>query len=563
MYSYDAVLPLIVNDVQRVLLQQIRDPEHPAHGAFLSDTIGGAFPSADHVSNAALLALACQAFLAPGSALEDDDGLLRCITDSIAFQRRWQRPSGLIDLVARNIESPPDTAFTVELLAHVVLVARRKRESRGARAIAESLGEYVRSAATGIIDKGFHTQNHRWVVCAALALAMKLYPEIPAREYVDRILAEGIDIQADGEYSERSTGIYNAVSNRCLREIAEYLGKPELLDPVRKNLDFTTHMLNDDGSVVTAFSTRQDQGRHIIPFGMADSFLTMAHRDGNGVWASVADLLFDQTVRDKDKLSAAFALQPFLEYPELRHDRLARQPIPDHFRRHFATSGLLRVKRGPLSATAMTRQRSIITMQFGRVCLRGIKISGAYHAHPHVRAAEMHAIADGVRLIHFGRTSDFAGFFLPLGRPVDATKFRDAEKLREKWSLPELDISVDVIEVERGFDLHLKSQGGRDRIPMEIEFSFDGAGEWETEDCVLQAGPHQSVVLKSGYGTFRVGDEAIRVGPGSFAHCDWNMRESQPTADAFRVLVTFTAPFDRKIEIRCGYWSLATRDLLV
>jgi hypothetical protein len=142
-------------------------------------------------------------------------------------------------------------------------------------------------------------------------------------------------------------------------------------------------------------------------------------------------------------------------------------------------------------------------------------------------------------------------------------RFKEAEPLREKWSVPELDVTIDIHEVDRGFDLILNSTGGLDRVPMEIEFAFDGQGEWETADSVIPAGPQQSVMLKAGHGVFRVGDEAISVGPGSFAHGDWNLRESQPTRDAFRVLTTFTAPFtNKKVEIRYGHWSLARRGLI-
>ena len=88
-----------------------------------------------------------------------------------------------------------------------------------------------------MIDRGFHTPNHRWVVCSALAQAMTLFPEVEAGAYLGRILAETVDINEDGEYTERSTGVYNAVCNRSLRFMADHLGRPDLLDPVRRNLE--------------------------------------------------------------------------------------------------------------------------------------------------------------------------------------------------------------------------------------------------------------------------------------------------------------------------------------
>jgi hypothetical protein len=345
--------------------------------------------------------------------------------------------------------------------------------------------------------------------------------------------------------------------------MSDSLDRPDLLDPVRRNLDFISHMLRDDGSVETAYSTRQDRGLKHVPTGMADSYLDLAHRDHNGRWASIADLLFDRPGLPPIRRADSNLLRLFLARPQILHEPVQREPVLDGFRKHFPVSGLWRVKRGPLSAIAMTGNRSIFSMQYGTVRLRGVKISGAYHGHAHVRPTEMVKTESGVRLIHRGRTTDLAGFFRPLNRTVEFGRFKEAEPLREKWTLPEMDVVADVVEVDHGFDLTLTSRGGLDRVPMEIEFSFDGVGEWETADTIVKAGPNQSAFLKAGRGVFRIGDEAISVGPGSFAHADWNLRESDPTADGFRVLTTFTAPFTQKrIEIRYGHWSLATRALL-
>ncbi|MDE0223064.1 MAG: hypothetical protein OXJ90_27610 [Spirochaetaceae bacterium] len=54
-----------------------------------------------------------------------------------------------------------------------------------------------------------------------------------------------------------------------------------------------------------------------------------------------------------------------------------------------------------------------------------------------------------------------------------------------------------------------------------------------------------TAVLKSGYGTYRCGRQAIRIGPGSGVHYHWEMRESEPGLDSFRVLITLQTPVDR------------------
>ena len=189
MYAYLPVLEIVVAQVRASYSRQIRDKAHPAHGAFLAEHNLAGYPNADHTANSADLAKACQAYLAPGSPLEDDTELLERIRDSISFQCRWQRETGLIDLAQLNIHSPPDTGFTVNHAAFVVAVARAKAAaSLGAQIIADELGEYVRTAAMGMIGRGFHTPNHRWVVCSATVHdGMSLYPDLPGRDYVESI----------------------------------------------------------------------------------------------------------------------------------------------------------------------------------------------------------------------------------------------------------------------------------------------------------------------------------------------------------------------------------------
>ena len=376
MYAYESILHAQTERVKAAYSRQILDTHHPAYGAFLSER-SGAHPNADHTCNASDLASACYVFLAEGSELANDAELFGRIQKSIAFQRKWQRSTGLVDLVSVNWESPPDTGFTVQLLSPVVAVARQKAQTghNQAQEIAETLGEYVRTAAEGMIDRGFHTPNHRWVVCSGLSQAMVLYPDLPARDYVDRILAETIDINADGEFTERSTGVYNAVCDRSLRFMADCLNKPELLDHVRKNLDIMAHLFHEDGTVVTSISNRQDRGLRVVPVGIADSFYDMAQRDQNGVWAQVADNLAAQ---GNDQAHSPWLIQPFMQNPNYREDALTRQPLPNHFAKHYPISGLWRVKRGKLSATSATDNRTILSVRYGNINMRAVKFSGTY-----------------------------------------------------------------------------------------------------------------------------------------------------------------------------------------
>ena len=112
-----------------------------------------------------------------------------------------------------------------------------------------------------MLTGGCHTPNHRWVITAALALLYQIFemPELVAR--ADEWLAEGMDITADGEWTERSNGIYNHVSDIALYYTATLLGRPELLEYVRRNLRMMMYLVHPSGEVVTDYSGRQDFGQ--------------------------------------------------------------------------------------------------------------------------------------------------------------------------------------------------------------------------------------------------------------------------------------------------------------
>lgn len=556
MYTYETILRSLEAACPAICRRQVVNASRPDVGAFISPELG--CPAPTHTGHAHDLARLCFLYLADDSALRGEDQLLPRIGRAISFLRRWQRPSGLIDGVVSNWESPNATAFTVQLLAPVVSLARNLGGPDGSDRIARELGEYLRSAAAAIIGRGFHTPNHRWVICSALSQATSLFPELPVREYVNRILAEGVDVNDDGQFSERSAGIYNAACDRSLRLMADHLERPELLDPVRLNLEMMMHLFHPDWTVVTGMSGRQDRGQRFVPLRIADSFLDMAHRDRNGVWASVADALVD---RADEPPAHAWLLHPFVAHPEYRGSELARQTPPREYSRAYTASRLWRVRRGVMSATAIGGRRTSFGLCFGEVELQAVKVYESFYSTPTFETDVFEPISGGVRLIHRGGEDRQRQFDLPLGRPVPVDGFYEVRAERQHLALPPFDISLEICQVDGGFDLHLATPGALERVSFQLECCFAGPGEWETADQVIQVENGQTALLRRGHGTFRRGDSAIRIGPGASAHRMWHMRGAEPEPDCFRVVVALQAPVDHRLEVRYGFWSAATESL--
>lgn len=551
MLTCDALLPLLDARVETILSQQVLDRSLPDFGGFVEEGMAGG-TGVGHVVPLGY------AYLLEGSRHFRSSEVVERILLGAEFGRKARWASGRFDLITTNFDSAPDTGFLVQAMAPVVRAARQEGDDAGAGKIAEALGELIRTAALGMASGGFHTPNHRWVLVAALSQAQALFPDLDVMDTVEAYLAETIDINADGEYTERSTGVYNAVCNRSLRIAAEALDRPELLHPVRKNLDLSYHLLHADGTVVTSVSRRQDRGQRTVPVGLVDSYYAMARMESNGFYAAVADWLFDLQPG-----GLPWTLHPFLEHPEWREDGLKREPLPESYSKVYPVAGLWRVRRGRMSATTASGITAPFSLKHGEAALTAVKVCASYYGTAQFVGEAFREADGGVRMTHPGRGwhYDSPGYFQPLGEPVDQAQWEEVRRRREFSAVPPLVMDLTVEEVEGGFDLRIVA-GGLDGVPLQIACDFAPGGELDFESGAIQGVEGQTAFLKSGYATYHAGNDAISVGPGAYAHRMWHMRNSEPAPEAFRLLITLVTPVDRMLEVRCGMWSTAMEGIL-
>ena len=258
-----------------------------------------------------------------------DDKLAESIEIASKYLLKIQHSDGTIDLLSTNFHSTPDTGFVVEpLCAGFQLLQEIQFERK--ETILKLLEAFLKKAGEAFIVGGIHTPNHRWVVSMALSRLNTLFPN---KKYLTRIeewLQEGIDIDADGQYEERSTYIYTPLTNRCLITMARLLHKPELLESVRKNLEMTMYYVHPNGEVATEASGRQDQFR--VGF-MEHYYLPlrfMAIKDKNRQFAQLVNQI-EKTVPEKLLTYLVYLLE------EKGYGRELPEPanIPDNYIKEF------------------------------------------------------------------------------------------------------------------------------------------------------------------------------------------------------------------------------------
>ncbi len=471
------------------------------------------------------------AFIHPRSAFHADNALVDRLRLAAGFLERAQSPQGNIDLLTTNFNSPPDTGFVVYNVATAAAIARM----HGREEIARLFQPFLVKAGAGMAVGGIHTPNHRWVVSAALAQVHDLFPDSRYLRRIDEWLAEGIDIDRDGQFTERSTLVYNIVSDRALIVFAAKLRRPELLDPVRRNLDALQYLLHADGEVVSEISRRQDQFTRGTVVGYWFPLTYMAVTDQDARLSTLAG----RAAPDGARLST------LLEYPQLSQPLPTPRSLPDDFEKIFADIGITRIRRGPLSATLMLGGSSrFFTLRYGDAVMEGARFATSFFGKGQFvpQTAVKHANA-----FEF-RQSLEGPYFQPLSEKVAPQSWDESRRRRRQTEVCRLEQSADVAETRNGFGIRLRATG-TNGVPVAIELTF---GEGGTLDgCRPVPDLPGAFLLEQGTGTYRAGRQTIRFGPGDAPHRYTQVRGAEPRLPGLSVYITAFTPFDKTITLEC------------
>lgn len=473
------------------------------------------------------------AYLQPKSKYYNDKTLPERIKLAADFLTRVQSADGNINLLVTNFNSPPDTGFVVRAICPSVTLAKRA----GRRDLVDLVQPFLRRAGDGMTQGGIHTPNHRWVVSAALAQLYDLFGNAAYIRRIDQWLAEGIDIDAEGQYSERSTYVYNSITNNAFVTMAAKLKRPELLDPVRRNLESMMYLLHPGYEVVTEFSRRQDLNQRGDMGSYWFALAYMANHDKDGRLTTLANY-FAPT---RAPLSA------LMEYPEIVAAKVPAKPVPEDYRHAFPHNGFVRVRRGAMSATILAGNRSrFFTLRNGQATINAVRFASAFFGKGQFSSAAFEE-KDGT--IFLNQELE-AQYYQPLDPPrsVNADGWAEARRDRKRTEICRLRQSVAITERKNGFQLRIRSDGTND-VPVAVEINFGREGK--LEGVASAHNVENGWILSKESGSFRVGTDVIRFGPGFAENAYTQIRGSEAKLPGPSVYLTGFTPFDRTINFGC------------
>ena len=471
------------------------------------------------------------AYRSPDSALNGSEQALEAARRHLAALRALQTPSGLF-AGGDNVQSPPDSAFTVNDVCDAFVLADGGRTGATADAgggggtdlgdLALMLAEIASAASGALLAGGVHTPNHRWELCAALARLHRSFPDGRYPQRIEQWLSEGIDIDDEGLYSERSPNYAAHVSNPSLLLLADVLGRPDLRAAVERNLVTTLDLIRPDGTVETVQSRRQDQNDRFPLAPYLYCYRLLANRGGRGDFGRAARLAAASGINDP-RLLAQSILEPDLLKP-LPDETI--QALPRE--RYLATTrlvsrasaGIHAVAYGGSDVPALRRIRSglannptFFRLFAGDAVLDAVRLSRGFFDLGPFRAQEMSRLAEG----RYRLTETLsAGYYQPLppearsadgrydiedeGRFCAAMSF--SNRSRDEVTLT---TRVDVDLRDDGADLLIDIEGPK--VPWALELTFRPPGQLRGAERMGDG----RWCLPGGAATFQAGDDMIDV----------------------------------------------------
>lgn len=483
------------------------------------------------------------------------------------FLSGLQYEDGSFDTVNRR--SPPDTAFVVRSLAASALLLARNEVSTATGAL-ESMLTTLAKAGEILISGGVHTPNHRWIVCDALARINELAPDHRYLARMDEWLAEGLDLDPEGQFSERSAGIYSPEIDRALISLHQRLGRAELLEAVRANLSATLALIEPNGEIVTIASRRQDQGararaaRYYLPYRY------VANIGGEPSMVAVAE-----EIERRDVQLLATDLTQLLDpgFPPVTSTEPTE--LPSEFRIHFPTQGLVRFRRNERTASVfggsdwprgttsgLSSNPTFFTYRNGKAIIDSVRFVADFFSKGYFRSEGLRETGDGYLLQQTLQVPYYQPLPLEARRADGAYELSPAEDrfyarmsfpLRKKSDEQSLRTVVTVRELSSGgFGLHFQASGCPN-VPVAIEINLRAGGTLHGV-----AGPlagRKLYLLESGFCVYENGEHTVRFGPGTLDF-HWGdellptiPRHLSPPLEGHTVYLTGHTPFDHVLTI--------------
>ena len=528
--------------VARLLPRQITDAGDARFGGFWTEDF--------HVEprqSGFFLGDMVAAYVTQDSRWHRDDTLRAAILRDLTYMERHQRPDGCFDLSSCNFASPPDTAFMVNAMLNGWWLLDKSPEG-SPEDIRRRMYALIDSASRGIAAGGFHTPNHRWAIAACLLNCEKITGNAALGRRARQYLQEGLDINEDGEFAERSAGNYNQVNDDQMIRLYLATGDKTFLAAAARNLEMMYCYFDPDQSLFTNNSTRQDMGKKVYADTYYILYLLTGYLLGREDLGRAAGFIWQDCRR---RGTVPPGVEWVLLFPDMDGygEQADFEPPISHIDRLFQASHIARIREGNWSCTLLQGKANCLYFQHGAFSLY-MTIYANLCDRRNFLADTLEKTDRGYRM-----TSHATGwYYLPFDEKPTTSDWwaMDNPHARRKAEGLPLDTTLEIVRLPDGVDLYLRTDG-IDQLPLRCEFSFLPGGYVRTRHFIQRTRPGESInVLDGTVEAAGPGGETIVLDSAFGAH-DFRdrMGGAYPLSENhYTVLFTAYTPVDKKISIR-------------
>ncbi len=497
-----------------------------------------------------------------------DKSLLPLVSKSISGLRKKLNEDGTNTMFQSNFRTGDQFALEGNS-AILIMMYKTLSDDPDEKDIFNQMCDMVEDFARGCLNSGFHTPNHRWIEACALLMAHYVLTKAGKTRYTDQMLekankylAEGVDCDEYGEWSERSAGMYNAHCDKVFLNIYKITKDKQYLDCVCRNLRLMTHYINDDYSIFTQNSRRKDKGERgtIQTFSKGRTFYADLYvpyyaiagclSKDNALSSIAVDIFEHSRLNGRNAIIELFY---YVLYPELLdwEFEYVKGAIPKTFEHYLPKSNIFRKKTNLATYSFLANNPSFFQLQADGLRMQ-MRLCSSFFAIAQFVPTTMEKTENGYKMTMVAH----ADYKLPLDNPDGiTTKNYWSIDYSKRKSIQDQDFKMSVELVfkdEDEFDVSFSLEGC-DKVPTKVEIFLNEGLHCEIGDAVLTTSEGGNILSRGSSARIESEQGTLMDISGLFCrHLYYlGMRGSlNPIEGAFCLCATDFAPIERTIHFK-------------
>lgn len=477
-----------------------------------------------------------------------DQRLLEIMNGILDYINTKHRPNYTIDMMESNFFTPP--LFEAIYMARAYRVIEKYAKRDVDLDFLRRYREYLPKLGYSLINGGVHTPNHRWIGAAAMLMVYDIVKMEKLKEKAFAFLNEGIDMDENGEYTERSPH-YNEVCDTSFMNIYLETKDEQYLEYAKKNMDLMFMYIDPDFTAFTANSNRQDRNDTDIYaltkfYYFYYTYMHMSYITKNAQYAFMADRIYQEAMKEYGRGLGLLSI--YMLYPELKEYDPVLEPYPENY--HFFHKDIVRFRKDDFSVSILQRSPSFLHIQKGALRCR-VRICASFFAVAQFKPESIEEIGDKtyqMKMKAYGKYIDP----MPTKPPTTVWKEMD-HSLRPINNEVDLEYTVTVKIEDDRVKVRVKTEGC-DNVPCKIEFCTMAPVDVRYNGMDLVGPVNGNLSVNADQIELKQDKDKLTLTNAFSKHTyHKNMRGSiPPCKDAFTVYYTDFTHIDKEFEIIGG-----------